>query len=345
MNQNQKEEIYVNDEEVKKLMQCLPKTNLKGAINPTQMVLYEGFWYFTNSTLFRNVLTLQKHFVARDDDIFITGFPKTGTTWLKSLLFAVVNRQNHPIINQISPLLTHHPQELVCNLESDVYDEAFEYPRPHHLNKVPSPRLFSTHIPYTSLPNSIKTSRCRILYICRNPLDTLVSLYYFYLGFMKNMANDGEDFVQPTLLEDIFEDFCQGKILFGPFFEHVLEFWNSSLERPDKVLFLKYEDLKHDLTPQLKRLAEFIGMPFSTREENEGVIRQIVDFCDIKNMKELDANKSGVINKFFEKKSYFRKGEVGDWTNHFTPAMVEKMNKLMEENFKGSGLSFNIFSN
>ncbi|KAL2927850.1 Cytosolic sulfotransferase 15 [Bienertia sinuspersici] len=62
-------------------------------------------------------------------------------------------------------------------------------------------------------------------------------------------------------------------------------------------------------------------------------------------MKELDVNKNGVINKFYEKKSYFRKGEIGDWTNHFTPFMVERMTKLMEEKLEGTGLSFKLYPN
>ncbi|KAL2892680.1 Cytosolic sulfotransferase 8 [Bienertia sinuspersici] len=285
-----------------------------------------------NPPLFRNVLSIQKHFVAKDTDIFITGLPKTGTTWLKSLLFTTVNRNNHPIDQ--SPLLTHHPQELVYNLESDVYNEAFVYPRPNNLNDLPPPRLLSTHISYTSLPESIKASRSRILYICRNPLDMILSMYYFFLEFEKKKKNY-ED-------EDFFEDFCEGKVLCGPFFEHVLEYWKTSFERPDKVLFLKYEDLKDDPKLHLMRLAEFIGMPFSLEEEDKGIIQQIVNFCSIKNMKELDVNKKGVINKFFEKKSYFRKGEVGDWANHFSPSMLERTNKLMQEKLEGSGLSFKM---
>ncbi|KAF5821936.1 Flavonol 4'-sulfotransferase [Helianthus annuus] len=46
----------------------------------------------------------------------------------------------------------------------------------------------------------------------------------------------------------------------------------ASLERPEIFLFLKYEDMKKDPTSNVKRLAEFIGYPFTTQEEKEGVI-------------------------------------------------------------------------
>lgn len=110
------------------------------------------------------------------------------------------------------------------------------------------------------------------------------------------------------------------------------------------MLFLKYEDLKDDGAFHLKRLAEFVGMPFSSQEESEGVIKKIIDFCDINNLKQLDANKNGVLNKYFEKSTFFRKGEVGDWTTFFTPPMVDKMNKLVKEKLGGTGLSFKFLS-
>jgi hypothetical protein len=37
----------------------------------------------------------------------------------------------------------------------------------------------------------------------------------------------------------------------------VLGYWKASLERPDKVLFLKYEDLKEDIISNLKKIAGF----------------------------------------------------------------------------------------
>lgn len=86
-------------------------------------------------------------------------------------------------------------------------------------------------------------------------------------------------------------------------------------------------------------------MPFSPEEESEGVIKEIIQLCSIKNMKGLDANMSDeAINRFYDKKSFFRKGEVGDWIHHFTPTMVERMNKLMEQKLEGSSLSFKLLT-
>ncbi|KMT04196.1 hypothetical protein BVRB_8g184910 [Beta vulgaris subsp. vulgaris] len=323
----------VHDDEVEELKQCLPKDYIIGDL---EIVKYQGFWCFADTNMFKSILMFQRHFQARESDLIVASFPKTGTTWLKSILYSVVNRFKHPI--KQSPLLTNHPHELVCRLEYDIYGDAFDYPRPHHLSELPSPRLFHTHLPYVTLPESIKVSGCRILYITRNPLDTLVSMMYFAMKPLKELV--GEDVELPSI-EYYFEDFCEGKP--GPFFEHVIEYWKQSLEQPNKVLFLKYEELKEDPILHLKRVAEFVDMPFTEIKESEGVIEEIIEFCSINNLKELEGNKNGVINKIYDKKSYFRKGEVGDWTNHsITPVMVEKMKKLMQEKLEGTGLSFQL---
>ncbi|KAL6126106.1 hypothetical protein ACLB2K_074157 [Fragaria x ananassa] len=57
-------------------------------------------------------------------------------------------------------------------------------------------------------------------------------------------------------------------------------------------------------------------------------------------MKELEINKTGKFVWNIENKDLFRKAEVGDWVNYFTPEMEERMSKLIEEKFGGSGLTF-----
>ena len=45
-----------------------------------------------------------------------------------------------------------------------------------------------------------------------------------------------------------------------------------SCERPEKVQSLKSEDLKEDIITHMKRIAEFLGVPFSEEEEKQGMI-------------------------------------------------------------------------
>jgi estrone sulfotransferase len=47
-------------------------------------------------------------------------------------------------------------------------------------------------------------------------------------------------------LESMFDRFCEGISPAGPFWNHCLEYWEESTARPDRVLFLKYEDMISD---------------------------------------------------------------------------------------------------
>lgn len=145
-------------------------------------------------------------------------------------------------------------------------------------------------------------------------------------------------------MEEYVDKFCNGEEGFGPFWDHVLAYWKVSLEKPEKVLFLKYEDMKEETIFQVKRIAEFIGFPFSEDEEIRGVVKEISDLCSLSSLKDLEVNKNGKFMPNFENKSYFRKGEVGDWVNHLSLSMAERVSKVSEEKLKGSGLTFKMSS-
>ena len=41
-----------------------------------------------------------------------------------------------------------------------------------------------------------------------------------------------------------------------------------------------------------------------------------------------------------ENSSYFRAGKIGDWANHLTEEMSKKLDVIVEEKLRGSGLTF-----
>ena len=64
-----------------------------------------------------------------------------------------------------------------------------------------------------------------------------------------------------------------------------------SIERPAKVLYLKYEDFE-DIITHMKRLAHSFGVPFS-EEEKQGMIEEISRLCSFQSLKNLEVKKSG----------------------------------------------------
>uniref|UniRef100_A0A803MMS5 Sulfotransferase n=2 Tax=Chenopodium quinoa TaxID=63459 RepID=A0A803MMS5_CHEQI len=142
------------------------------------------------------------------------------------------------------------------------------------------------------------------------------------------------------MIEEDFNMFSKGKFPYGPYEDHVLGYWKESIQNPNKVLFMEYEGLKEDPKAYVKKLAEFVGYPFSKEEENKGIIDEIIKLCSLESLKEMEVNKSGNFYGFFENKALFRKGEVGDWTNYLSPSIVKSFDQNIQEKFKDSGFSF-----
>ena len=289
---------------------------------------YQGFWH----TFFylEGLLSAQQHFKPQTNDIILSSFPKTGTTWLKAMSFAIMTRSSVDI--SASPLLTTMPHECVLSLEGALAHNSF-----HRNQDTP---LIGTHVPYTSLPKSIIDSGCKIIYICRDPKDTFVSLWQFARNASLKGADSstGED----AELEKAFELFCDGVTYYGPYWDHVLGYWKASLESPERILFLKFEDLKKEALFYVKKIAEFISYPFSLEEEEKGMVQKIVDLCSFQNLSELEVNKTGHLHgNMFEKRLFFRKGETGDWKNYLTPTMATRLDQITEQKLRSSGLTFN----
>ncbi|OMO72137.1 hypothetical protein COLO4_27812 [Corchorus olitorius] len=320
------QEIEVS-EECRELISSLPTE--KGW-HPGNLYQYQGFWHLSQHL--QKILTCQNQFEARDSDIILVTSPKCGTTWLKAMAFALVNRTKFNPKSTQHPLLSNNPQELVPCLEF-----AFESPKPNGVDSspLPTPRLFSTHLPLVSMPESVKKSdcSCKIVYLCRNPKDTFVSLFHWEIKLRTEE-------MRSNLLEETFQNFCRGVSLYGPFWDHALGYWKQSLENPERVLFLRYEEMKEEPGNQLRKLADFIGCPFSKEEESFNVVHQISKLCSFDHLSNLEVNRTGKLSYGYNNSAFFRRGEVGDWKNHLTPQMAQKLDQISKEKWGDSGLTF-----
>ncbi|XP_059639501.1 flavonol 3-sulfotransferase-like [Cornus florida] len=309
------------------IISTLPREN--GWTTSNSLYQYQGFWY--PSLFLESIISTQEHFKAQPTDLIVCSAPKSGTTWLKALTFAITTRNQFN--ESTNPLLTTIPHECIPLLEYDLAKNPTYRP--------PKLPLLATHLPYTSLPRSILACGCKILYVCRDPKDTFVSLWHFACKL-------GPKDAQYLPLEKAFEQFCKGISAYGPYWDHALGYWKASLECPERVMFLKYEDMKRDTVFHVKRLAEYAGQPFSMEEEMEGVPQRITELCSFEHMSNLEVNKSGkhrpnspmAINNSM----YFRKGIVGDWKNHLTTEMIELLDQITEQKLGGSGLTFHVSS-
>nr|CAB3481428.1 unnamed protein product [Digitaria exilis] len=287
----------------------------------------DGCWLTPQAA--ESVKVAQTKFQPRPDNIILATYPKCGTTWLKALAFTIVHRSRYDVASDDHPLLTRHAQDLVPFIEMP-----YRYIHPlEELEVLPTPRILTTHLPLALQPSAISTLGCRVVYLCREPKDVLVSTWHY-------MNKVREDF--HIDLEMTFEFFCEGFSIFGPIWEHCLGYWKQSMVEPDRILFLKYNDMMADPIKHVKMLAEFLQVPFSEEEESAGVVEEVVRLCSFNNLKSLPVNSSGAGDRIgdlpMENSAFFRSAKVGDWRDHLTEEMAKKLDSIIVDKLKNSGL-------
>ncbi|KAF8080000.1 hypothetical protein N665_0982s0002 [Sinapis alba] len=204
------------------------------------------------------------------------------------------------------------------------------------LAKFPSPMIFSTHMHLNALREATtksSSSPCKIVYVCRGLKDTFVSGWHY-----KNMLHRTK--MDQASFELMFDAYCRGVTLYGPYWEHMWSYWKGSLEDVENVLFMRYEEIIEEPLLQVKRDAEFLNFPFTKEEEESGSVEEILKLCSLRNLSNLEINKNGRTRIGIDSNVFFRKGEVGDWKNHLTSQMAKKFDEVVEFKLRGSGLTF-----
>ncbi|NXF97760.1 ST1D1 Sulfotransferase, partial [Eubucco bourcierii] len=260
-------------------------------------------------------------FQARPDDLLISTYPKSGTTWASEILDMIYQDgdekrcQRDAIYNRV-PFLEMKVPGVPSGVEQ--------------LEKTPSPRLVKTHLPVRLLPSSFWEKNCKVIYVARNPKDVVISYYYFY-----QMAKIHPD---PGTLSEFLENFMAGKVAYGSWFEHVRGWWEKAQEKP--ILYLFYEDMKKDPRQELEKILKFLGKVVS-----EETMEKILHHTSFQQMKKNPAANYETMPPDLMDHSlspFLRKGISGDWKNHFTVAQNKRFNKHYQEQMAGSGLCFQM---
>uniref|UniRef100_A0A8C3SSH7 Sulfotransferase n=1 Tax=Chelydra serpentina TaxID=8475 RepID=A0A8C3SSH7_CHESE len=200
----------------------------------------------------------------------------------------------------------------------------------HNMDYVhrPSPRLFTTHLPYYLAPRDLRNRRAKIIYVARNPKDVVVS--YFHFSSLSVKLETVPDF------NSFLERFLAGKVLAGSWLDHVRG-WSTHRDEFN-ILFLTFEEIKKDLRGAVLKICKFLG-----KQLNEKELDTVVEMAAFDKMKsDPRANYEFMEGNLLEKgKGHFlRKGTVGDWKNTMTVAQSERFDNVFKEKMKDLSLTF-----
>ncbi|KAM0905128.1 hypothetical protein ACQ4PT_017564 [Festuca glaucescens] len=205
----------------------VPALPLETRCPPFALRQYGGFRLPEAAVLLRGMPALHAGFAPRPDDVLLASFPKSGTTWLMALAFATAHRAAHPPSSGDHPLRRTNPHDLLKFLEVGAALAGRTDATAAELEALPSPRVLATHLPYSLLPPSVLAAN-RIVYVCRDPKDVLVSSWLFTRGASAGVGVDTESFS----LSEALELFREGRCFYGPQWRHVLEYWEARAAAP-----------------------------------------------------------------------------------------------------------------
>ena len=176
-------------------------------------------------------------FRVRPSDVFISSYPRSGTTWLQHITHALRSGRD---------LGFGHIGEVVPWFERQL---ALGRCSAADFERLPSPRVFKSHLPRAWLPRG-----ARYLYVARDGRDVATSYFHFYRS---HLAFDGS-------FDEFFDRFLRGRLQYGSWFKHVAG-WQSSWSDPNQ-LDLDYQQLSAALPAELERIASFLRVSISSRE-------------------------------------------------------------------------------
>jgi len=240
----------------------------------------------------------------RDDDIVVSTYAKSGTTWVQQIVGQLLFNGNADVnVSELSPwmdLRIPPKHEKLAAVESQTHR-----------------RFIKTHLPVDAL---VYSPKAKYLYIGRDGRDVVWSMFNHQSNANEKWyeaLNDTPGRVGPPIEkppEDVRQYFLDWLENDGhpwwPYWENVRTWW--AIRDLPNVIFLHFNELKADLPGQILRIGKFLGVP-----ENPSISDQIIEHCTFDWMKK-NAGKSAPLGGVFwdgGAETFIHKGTNGRWTD------------------------------
>lgn len=251
-------------------------------------------------------------FQARPEDVFISSYPRSGTTWMQHIVHA---------LRSGGDMRFRHISDVAPWFERPL---ALGRQRAHDYAALESPRIFKSHLPRSWLPRG-----ARYIYVQRDGRDVALSYYWFYRS---HLGYHGD-------FDAFFERFLAGTLQYGSWFKHVAD-WQPNTHDP-ALLVVHYEQLRSDLPRELRRIAGFLGLQVS-----DALSERLCALCDFEFMRMNEAKFDHAAaepgSKELQPGSFIRSGTSGQHRIALTSAQSERfIQHLLEPRTSGS-LALNL---
>ena len=249
------------------------------------------------------------NFQARATDVLITTPPKAGTTWMQQILHQLRSGGNDSFssIDSVVPWL-----EITRTGKS--WQQVLQY-----YETLSEPRIFKTHCTAEQTPGIGTAS---IILSSRDPRDCCVSFYHHIM----NMTDEARAQVEmPTPVS--FEQHVDQWLEFAAWYRNVKSWWPYF--QSNRVLWLRYQDMKADLSATVDRVVEFLQWDVTAEQK-----QRVLEYSSFGWMKAHDEKFSSQGNggkPVFKPGKFVRKGVVGGYRDLMTAEQEQRiMSKACE---------------
>lgn len=251
--------------------------------------------------------TIWNDYKFREDDIVISTYAKSGTTWLQQIVAQLLfPAQEDMEVAEMSPWMDVRvpPKEVkLPAVEAQTHR-----------------RFIKTHLPVDAL---VFSPQAKYIYIGRDGRDVVWSMYNHHANandLWYEALNDTPGRVGPPIekpVDDVGQYFREWLADDGypwwPFWENVRTWW--AIRDLPNVLFLHFADLKADMPGEIRRVAEFLDITI-----DEEKWPQMLEYCSFDYMKK-NATKSVPLGGAFwdaGAQVFIHKGTNGRWRDVLT---------------------------
>lgn len=272
-----------------------------------------------------NLDFINNKYEFKHNDVLIASYPKTGTNWLLEVVHRLMYQDDGQFTKWTSLPLPLKMFEMGIPKKFEIID-MMPFER----------RVFGTHVLKGVDFNKLKAKNVKMVYIMRNPKDTLVSMYNFLQKLppfqhepMRSMVKSGWSHFYDLYMKS--ELPIDGDASDHDYLDHILE-W-LKIRDEFGIHFIYYEDLKQDFKGEVRKLAKHLDVTVS-----EEKLEEISGKCTIDAMKKSYAGRNDFQAKHAS--AFINKGGVGGWKNYFTVAQSEQWDEMVKNRLAATDISF-----
>ena len=243
------------------------------------------------------------HFQALESDVLITTAPKAGTTWMQQILYQM-RSDGDPDFDNIDAVVPWLELPRKGNCWQQVLDD---------YDTLPRPRLFKTHCTAEQTPGIGTAS---IILTVRDPRECCVSFYHHLMN-MTDEAREAPGHQRPASFAVHVDNWLE----FAAWYRNVKSWW--PYRDHEKVLLLRYQDMKRDLAAGVDRIAAFLGWELNSEQKSK-----VLEFSSFDWMKAHDEKFSGQTESgksSFKPGRFIRQGKVGAYRDLLTSELEKKI--------------------